>query len=45
MTQDLYDINKQLLQDLMQQVSIANIDELSQVAKVSRLQLIRIQKG
>ncbi|MGB5636784.1 MAG: helix-turn-helix domain-containing protein [Waterburya sp.] len=45
MNQDSYDTNKKLLRDLMQQVNIADINELSQVAKVSRLQLIRIQKG
>ncbi len=45
MNQDAYDNNKKLLRDLMQQVNIADINELSQVAKVSRLQLIRIQQG
>lgn len=45
MNQDAYDINKKLLRDLMQQVNIPDINELSQVAKVSRLQLIRIQQG
>lgn len=45
MTQDTPDINKQLLQDLMGQVNITNLDQLSQMAQVSRLQLIRIQQG
>ncbi len=45
MNQDSSDINKKLLQDLMQQANISDINELSQVAKVSRLQLIRIQQG
>lgn len=45
MNQDSSDTNKKLLQDLMQQVNISDINELSQVAKVSRLQLIRIQQG
>ena len=45
MNQYSYETNKQLLQDLMQQVNIANIDELSKAARVSRLQIIRIQKG
>ena len=45
MNQDAYETNKKLLRDLMQQVNIADINELSQVAQVSRLQLIRIQQG
>lgn len=45
MNQDSSDINKKLLQDLMRQAGIANIDELSRIAKVGRLQLIRIQQG
>ena len=45
MNQDLYEINKKLLQDLMQQVGILDIDELSSVAGIARLQLIRIQRG
>ncbi len=45
MNQDSSDINKKLLQDLMQQANLSDINELSQVAKVSRLQLIRIQQG
>ena len=45
MNRDYYETNKQLLQDLMQQVNIADIDELSQLANVARLQLIRIQRG
>ena len=45
MNQDLYEINKKLLQDLMQQVGISDIDELGAVTGVARLQLIRIQRG
>lgn len=45
MTRDSYETNKQLLQDLMHQVNIADLDELSQSANVARLQLIRIQRG
>ncbi|MGL5794308.1 MAG: helix-turn-helix domain-containing protein, partial [Waterburya sp.] len=45
MNQYSYETNKQLLQDLMQQVNISSIDELSRVAQVARLQLIRIQRG
>ena len=45
MNQYSYETNKQLLQDLMRQVNISDIDELSSVAQVSRLQLIRIQRG
>lgn len=45
MNQDSSDTNKKLLQDLMQHVNIADINELSHVAQVSRLQLIRIQQG
>ena len=45
MNQDLYEINKKLLQDLMQQVDILDIDELSSLAGVARLQLIRIERG
>ena len=45
MNQDSYDINRQLLQNLMQRVNIADIDELSRLANVPRLQLIRIQRG
>lgn len=45
MNQYSYETNKQLLQDLMQQVNISNLDELSRVAQVARLQLIRIQRG
>ena len=40
-----YETNKQLLQDLMRQVNIADIDKLSQTAKVPRLQIIRLQQG
>jgi molecular chaperone GrpE (heat shock protein) len=45
MNQDLYETNQKLLQDLMRQVNISDIDELSSVAGVARLQLIRIQRG
>ncbi|MEM8718896.1 MAG: helix-turn-helix domain-containing protein [Cyanobacteria bacterium P01_G01_bin.39] len=45
MNQDSAEINKQLLRDLMDQANIADLDQLSQIAKVSRLQLIRIQQG
>ena len=45
MNQYSYETNKQLLQDLMRQVNISDIDELSSVAQVARLQIIRIQRG
>ena len=45
MNQYSYETNKQLLQDLMQQVDISDLEELSQEANVARLQLIRIQRG
>lgn len=45
MNQDSYAINQKLLQDLMRRVNISDIDELSSVANVSRLQVIRIQRG
>ncbi|MEL7521755.1 MAG: helix-turn-helix transcriptional regulator, partial [Cyanobacteria bacterium J06553_1] len=45
MNQDLSITNKERLQNLMQQANIADINELSQIAQVSRLQLIRIQQG
>jgi molecular chaperone GrpE (heat shock protein) len=45
MNQYSYETNKQLLHDLMQQVNISSLDELSIVAKVARLQLVRIQRG
>ena len=45
MNQDLHETNKKLLQDLMQQVNISDIDELSSLAGVARLQIIRIQRG
>ena len=45
MNQDSSTINQERLQELMQQVGIANINELSQAARVARLQLIRIQQG
>ncbi len=45
MNQYSYETNKQLLQDLMQQVNISDLEELSKEANVARLQLIRIQRG
>jgi molecular chaperone GrpE (heat shock protein) len=45
MNQYSYETNKQLLHDLMQQVNISSLDELSSIAEVARLQLIRIQRG
>ena len=45
MNQYSYETNKQLLQDLMQRVNIADIYELSDLAGVARLQVIRIQRG
>jgi len=45
MNQYSYETNKQLLEDLMRQVNIADIYELSQVAGVARLPIIRIERG
>ena len=45
MSESLYDKNRRLLYDLMAQVQIADLDELSRVANVSRLQLIRLEQG
>jgi transcriptional regulator with XRE-family HTH domain len=45
MNPDSSQINKERLHNLMQQVGITDLHELSQVAKVARLQLIRIQQG
>ena len=45
MNQDSYETNKRLLQELMWQVDIVDIDELSRLSGVARLQLIRIQRG
>ena len=45
MNSDSSQTNKERLHNLMQQVGIADLNELSQVAKVARLQLIRIQQG
>lgn len=45
MNQYSYETNQQLLQDLMRQVNIADIYELSKVAGVARLPIIRIQRG
>ncbi|MEL6494335.1 MAG: helix-turn-helix domain-containing protein [Cyanobacteria bacterium J06623_7] len=43
--QELPQTDRERLQKLMQQVNIADINELSQQAKVARLQLIRIEQG
>ena len=45
MMQDSPKTDRERLQNLMQQAGIADINELSQMAKVARLQLIRIQQG
>lgn len=45
MKQYSYETNQQLLQDLMRQVNITDIYELSNVAGVARLPIIRIQRG
>lgn len=45
MNQYSHETNQQLLQNLMDRVQIADINELSRVAGVSRLQVIRIQRG
>ena len=45
MNQYSYETNKQLLEDLMRQVNIADIYELSEKAGVARLPIIRIQRG
>lgn len=45
MNQYSYETNKQLLEDLMRQVNIADIYELSRISGVARLQIIRIQRG
>ena len=45
MNQYSYETNRQLLQDLMRQVNISDIYELSKVAGVARLPIIRIQRG
>lgn len=45
MNQDPSQTNKERLQNLMHQAGITDINELSQVAKVARLQLMRIQQG
>ena len=45
MNQSSYEKNKQLLHNLMQQVNISDLEELSQIAQVARLQLIRLQRG
>ena len=45
MSQYSYETNKQLLEDLMRQVNIADIYELSEKAGVARLPIIRIQRG
>ena len=45
MNQYSYETNQQLLEDLMRQVDIADIYELSRTAGVARLPIIRIQRG
>jgi molecular chaperone GrpE (heat shock protein) len=45
MNQDLAKTNQERLQNLMQQAGIADLNELSQIAKVPRLQLMRIHQG
>ena len=45
MNQDSSAINREKLQHLMQQAGIADINELSRIARVSRLQSIRIEQG
>lgn len=45
MNQYSYETNKQLLEDLMRQVNIADIYELSRIAGVTRLPILRIQRG
>ena len=45
MNQYSYETNRQLLEDLMRQVNIADIYELSKIAGVARLPIIRIQRG
>ena len=45
MNQYSYETNKQLLEDLMRQVNIADTYELSEKAGVTRLPIIRIQRG
>lgn len=45
MNQNLAKTNPERLQNLMQQVGITDLNELSQVAKVPQLQLRRIQQG
>jgi transcriptional regulator with XRE-family HTH domain len=45
MSQYSYETNKQLLEDLMRQVNIVDIYELSRIAGVARLPIIRIERG
>ena len=45
MNQYSYETNRQLLQDLMRQVNISDIYELSEIAGVTRLPIIRIERG
>ncbi|MGK7876641.1 MAG: nucleotide exchange factor GrpE [Xenococcaceae cyanobacterium] len=45
MSQSSYRKNSQLLQQLMQQVGISNLRQLSRISGVSELQLIRLQYG
>jgi molecular chaperone GrpE (heat shock protein) len=45
MSQFSTETNRQLLQNLMQKVNISDLEELSAIAAVPRLQLLRIQRG
>lgn len=45
MRQSLYEQNERLLQQLMQQAEISTIEELSEIAGVSELQLTRLRYG
>jgi molecular chaperone GrpE (heat shock protein) len=45
MSQYSYETNQQLLEDLMRQVNIVDIYELSRIAGVARLPIIRIKRG
>ena len=45
MRQSVYEEKSQLLQQLMQQAGISSLQELSKIARVSELQLIKLQYG
>jgi molecular chaperone GrpE (heat shock protein) len=45
MTQYSYIHNKQLLQSLMEKINVSDLQELSRLADVPKLQLIRLQRG